>query len=250
MKVSIYNDCWVPKKQPHFGCELVMETFKEQLERTGHEFVGSVKLNDRNNREPLDKSDLVIVNGEGSFHHNRRNDILEIGKNYNAILINTVYQENTCNGLLKNFRYISTRESFSRDAMLKENPNQGLNVQVIPDVIFTNKRLNEFVPTRTKDYGHIRHFINSNESDMIKTLQHADTFLPLMGDYKTISTVSYHSIIIAYMFGIGIREVISSNTHKNESIVHDCQKFGGIDKYIEKSQTVINNLFDNLEKFA
>ena len=42
MRVAIYNDTFIARR-PHFGCELVMTTFREQLDRVGIELVGTVK---------------------------------------------------------------------------------------------------------------------------------------------------------------------------------------------------------------
>ena len=110
MKVAIYNDCFT-ENYKHFGCELVMETFKDQLKRVDCEFVGSVKKdmirNEKHVASVLDKADLVIINGEGSFHHDRRNDILEVGAKWPSILINTVFQDNSTKGQLKKFKYIN-----------------------------------------------------------------------------------------------------------------------------------------------
>jgi len=130
MKIAIYNDCDI-NSYKHFGCELVMETFREQLNRVDCELVGTVTRNRYNNKghvkKILDKADLVIVNGEGSLHHNRRNDILSVGQKWNSILINTVFQANDGNGL-KDFRYFSCRESYSANEAAKAGD---INVDVL-----------------------------------------------------------------------------------------------------------------------
>ena len=93
MKVVIYNDCDVDSYK-HFGCELVMETFRDQLKRVDCELIGTITKDqitkNKTDFSLLDKADLVIVNGEGSFHHNRRNDIYEIGSKWPSILINSI----------------------------------------------------------------------------------------------------------------------------------------------------------------
>ena len=52
MRVAIYNDTFIARK-PHFGCELVMTTFREQLDRVGIELVGTVKLTERNPKNKI-----------------------------------------------------------------------------------------------------------------------------------------------------------------------------------------------------
>lgn len=237
MKVAIYNDCHTIRYN-HFGCELVMETFTDQLKRVDCELVGTVKKDQIRNKHMvksvLDKADLVIVNGEGSFHHNRRNDILDIAENWPSILVNTVFEKNTTKGKLKSFKYISCRESFSSNECAKE---LGENVDTIPDIIFTNKRLLALKHTPKYDLIKVRH-----HSDL-RTLNSADYFLNTLKEYKSVSSVSYHALIVSLLIGQNIQEVIKSNTHKNEGLMHD---YNTDPHYIENSKAKINSLFENI----
>lgn len=241
MKVAVYNDCFTPRYK-HFGCELVMETIKDQLDRVECEFIGSItkdEIRDKGKIKKLfDKADLVLVNGEGSFHHNRRIDIPDIATKWNSILINTVYQNNNIDPRLKQFKYISCRESFSAKAMSKD---MGVDIDTVPDVIFTNKRLHALNFNPTKDLIKVRH------GSELSTKNPADHFTKTLADHRRISSVSYHALIVSIILGQEIYEVIPSNTHKNEALMHD---FKSDPEYVKNSRAAVNNLFDRLHTFA
>lgn len=122
-KVYIANDC---SRYGHFGCTLVMETFREQLARVGLD-------------ETLtpDDADLVIVNGEGSLHHGRRQDLLDWPARKPSVFVNAVYDTNPEYPQMREFRYVAVRESLSA-AALRE---QGVECDIVPDVVLTSSRL-------------------------------------------------------------------------------------------------------------
>ena len=124
MKAYIANDC---SGKGHFGCTLVMETYREQFERVGIEEV----------MDP-DKADLVIVNGEGSLHHGLRTDLIEWGADYPAVFVNGVYDSNPYDDGMTEFLYVAVRESLSAAELEK----QGLQAEIVPSIILTSKRVN------------------------------------------------------------------------------------------------------------
>lgn len=240
MKVAIYNDCFT-RNYKHFGCELVMETFRDQLKRVDCELVGTIKKDIYRDQAHvtsiLDKADLVIINGEGSFHHNRRNDILDIGEKWPSILINTVFQENKTNGRLNNFKYISCRESFSATHCARQLRK---SVDTVPDIIFTNKRLANLKFNPSKDLVKVRH------GSELNTKNSADYFMKTLSQYHSVSSISYHALIISIILGQNIQEVIPSNTHKNQALIHD---FLSDSNYVENSRKKVNALFENIHNF-
>lgn len=244
MKVVIYNDCDVDSYK-HFGCELVMETFREQLKRVDCNLIGTVTKEDLAQqryayiKKTLDKADLVIVNGEGSFHNNRRNDIHHVAKNWPSILINSIYQNNSFGHHLRNFKYISCRESFSAMQAAKDS---GAKVDVIPDVIFTNKRLMKLKLNPIHKHIVINHF----KEGELSTNNDAKTFLKEIVKYESTTSISYHSLIISIMLGQKIKKVLKTNTHKTDALIHD---YKSIDNYKEWAQKKINTLFENIHKF-
>ena len=175
----------------------------------------------------LEKADLVIVNGEGSFHHNRRNDLAEVSKYFPSILINTVFEDNDVD--LSNFKFISARESISAS---------NLGCPVIPDIIFTSKIL-EKVRRTGNNHGRVMHFSN------IETLRKAEKVLPEIAECGSIDTESFHAIIVATILGIQIKQVYpgSGVTWKTKSVLKDITDNVN---YIEEAKNSINLMFENL----
>ena len=235
MRVAIYNDTFIARR-PHFGCELVMTTFREQLDRVGIELVGTVKLTERNPKNKiLGEADLVIVNGEGSFHHNRRNDLATVSKHFPSILINTVFEDNSID--VSSFKYISARESISA---------ANLNCDIIPDIILTSNKLetmrrNGIEPGNR--FGHIRH--NSG----IRTLQRLTPFLEELSQYASATSESFHGILVCYILGIPCIEVLpgAGVPWKTYSVAKDIES---AENYLETGRNKINNLFENLHTFT
>ena len=110
MRVYVLNDTAkaVPTKKPHFGCQLVMETYHEQLERVGIELLGTISGKEKE-FDRLDDADLIVVNGEGSIHHENRNELIDVAERYPCVLLNAVYQENAFRPGLNEFKKIAVR---------------------------------------------------------------------------------------------------------------------------------------------
>lgn len=224
LKVAIYNDTYV-KERVQFGPELVMETLRDQLYRVGIELLGTVQYTKRDRPKFFRQADLIIVNGEGSFHHNRRNDIVEISKAYPSILINTVFQQNSCD--TSSFLFKSARESKSAEA---------LGCGVMPDLIFTNKRLQNLkLNDNAKGCAIVNHF------DHVKTMQPAAGFLDEVVKYNSMDSESFHGLIVGLMLGMQITKVRPGNTWKNESLMEDSLA----ENYIESAKAQINNFFED-----
>jgi hypothetical protein len=130
----------------HFGCQLVGQTFREQFSRVGLELTASLptKFEQVSNwKKYLKEASLVVINGEGSIHHGRFQNLIDLSDKYPCVLVNCVYQENPFNEHLKGFKYISTRESLS----LQELKKNDVTAEVVPDVLFASTFLRSFVPT-------------------------------------------------------------------------------------------------------
>lgn len=230
MKVVIYNDCHTGVRH-HFGCDLVISTFKEQLDRVGVELLGTISMNDKSCNNPiLGKADLVIVNGEGSFHHNNRNDIATVSHRYPSILINTVFEDNNVD--LGKFKFISARESRSA---------KNIGCPVIPDIIFTSKRLEDLVPTREYS-GRVMH------SSGIRTLRPAKEVIPDILRCSSIETESFHGIAVATILGIPVTKILpgAGVRWKTESLYSDIQSNPN---YLSDAKDSINALFDRIHEF-
>lgn len=140
-KIVLINDTSL--FNTHFGCQLVGQTIREQSARVGLTIIASLPLDfDVNQARPwLQRADLVVINGEGSIHHGRKTHLLKLADDYPAALINCVFQENGDQGSLRNFRYISARESLSANEIRR----QGADCEVVPDLIFASALLGSIV---------------------------------------------------------------------------------------------------------
>jgi len=73
VKVYLVNDCtsW-PKwgggpDGKHHGCEAIIKSLTHRIQAAGHEIVAVCKRPDGPTRESIELSDMLIVNGEGTF---------------------------------------------------------------------------------------------------------------------------------------------------------------------------------------
>ncbi len=144
MKTVILNDT---RSAEHVGCELVMENSLAQCRRVGIEIVGSWTTQDgkaplvERLREAAD-FDSVLINGEGSMHHDRpvpthlceaARWAKEEGKK--VVLYNSLWQENEAlNRHLEVFDRIYCRDSVSAEAVRAA----GASCQMVPDMIFAS----------------------------------------------------------------------------------------------------------------
>ena len=190
MKVVIYNDTSYGFGRVHFGCQLVMESLRDLL--TDFEVIGSVSLDDAraNNIDKalLSKADLVIANGEGSYHHDRRPDFARLARKYPTALINTVYQDNSDD--LRCFKYIAARESKSRDEIRKQVP-----CDLVPDVIFSSRYLAGMRPTHWGGVVNVQHFSG------VRTLQDRTKVVPVIAASDSVMTGSFHAGCVAAYYG-------------------------------------------------
>ena len=263
MKIAIYNSTYNPDISPlvHFGCELVRETIEQQLNRVGHEyyFIPWQKCVN-NSYEIKEDVDLVLVNGEGSWHNNRRPDMLSIASKYPCVMFNTVYQNNNyAERDLKKFKSIFTRESMSA----AEVNRSGAYATVIPDVILTNESILKRSKASTKQIGSIEHHKSG-----LGTLQNYKPFLDQLENYSHIASGSYHGALICAMLDIPF-SMWPSNTHKmialakdmDASEIHFSDKTAAmngipntvkesISQYVSDSQVKINNFFETLDQYV
>ena len=235
MRVYILNDTEkaVPKKKPHFGCQLVMETFREQLNRVGIELVatisGRVRVFDH-----LDDADLIIVNGEGSIHHENRNELIDVAERYPCVLLNAVYQENAYRPGLEAFKKITVRESRSQAALRDLN----LKSSVVPDVIFSSQRVAQFKDERAGNRLHsVRRCLLPmwrrvgqtddvlNEERGFSARTDAETYLRKVSGYDAICSGRFHTAVIAACLDIPFA-AWPSNTHKIEGMLEDMDAEG------------------------
>ena len=211
MKVVIYNDTSKAFGKVHFGCQLVMESLNDLLAGAGFDIIGSVSLDDalanRLDKPLLEKADLIVANGEGSYHHNRRPDFIRIANKYPTALINTVYEDNDDN--LEYFKYIAARESKSRDTIAKQVP-----CDLVPDVIFSSRYLASIQSTQGGGCVSVQHF------NGVRTLQDKANVVPAIASSDSIMTGSFHAGCVAAYYGKPL-SLSASNTHKMQGLAAD-----------------------------
>ena len=201
MKAYIANDC---SRSGHFGCVLVMETYREQLVRVGIEEVLGP-----------DEADLVIVNGEGSLHHEHRQDLLEWPARAPSVFVNAVYDTNPPYPQMRSFLYVAVRESLSA-AALRE---QGVECDVVPDVVLTSSRLNAVkLPADRSGV-----FISDNVRDFgagVSAHVTPDEYLADLARHERAVCGRFHAAIACAVLGVPFK-TWDSNTHKIEGLMRD-----------------------------
>jgi hypothetical protein len=220
MKIAIVNDT---SSAGHFGCELTMQVLNEQILKRGAEIVGSVPFHKdpRDYSELLAQADLVIVNGEGTLHHGHKHWLIRLGREYPSVLINAVYQANPNDAALKEFKYISVRESMSA-AALKEH---GIEAEIVPDLVFSSKYLQNIKDcSRGPKAIGIIDSVNPGTFFNITACQSADAFFMKLFKYQRICTGRFHGIVACAVLGIPF-VAYRSNTHKNEGLMWDMQAY-------------------------
>ncbi len=223
MKVVIVNDT----DGPHFGCQLVMQSFREQLDRVGIELLGTVPKRVKSLDAYPDfvaRADLVIVNGEGSIHHGKRGELIELATRYPAVLVNCVYQDNPARDALTEFRLVTARESRSAAALA----DHGVRARVIPDVILSSRRLRE--ANRAADpegLGITDNVVDEGtdpgeDSVLLAKVGagEAGRYLEGLGRYRGLAVGRFHTMLAAASMGIPFA-AWPSNTHKIEGALED-----------------------------
>jgi len=260
MKVTILNDT----NGKHFGCELVMQTYHDQLNRVGIEILKTIPMKTPKFTIPKE-TDLVIVNGEGSLHRGQHSHLVNVANNYPSVLLNTVWQENPNYSALYNFKCITVRESLS----YKNLPLGLSNVKIVPDVSFASTFLRNFKKQiANKDLGFTDNVIEKNKSDGFSALQSAAKFIPGICEYKRLCVGRFHAIVAASVLQIPF-SAWPSNTHKIQGMLIDMQiphlHFSTKDEatdntpvefddqitlYVEQARLKIDQMFENLHNLV
>ena len=136
----------------HYGCHLVIEQIRQHCKRYGLNLWHTVKLGEdwraERHRERFAESNIVLVNGEGSFHHDRKSALILAQsaafcreRNIPCVLINSVYQDNgnEMAHLVRQFDLVFARESRSQTELRKE----GINSEVAPDMTLSHADLSQ-----------------------------------------------------------------------------------------------------------
>ncbi len=125
MKVLLLNNT----ERYHAGCQQVINFFRHHF--AGHDLTIKDKPKD------ISQFDYVILNGEGTMHHDRGKHFLSTlnqAKQLNKLtaIVNTVWQNNSIEQTLKltDIDYISVREIKSKTEILNHIPEKKIDVNI------------------------------------------------------------------------------------------------------------------------
>lgn len=198
----------------HAGCAAVWRVMNRQAFLNGWEVVES------------DDYDALIVNGEGSMHHGNRGwgkkmkvlrEALDKGKD--AYLLNTVWQKNPRDDILKNLSGISVREVLSANELKEKH---GISARTCPDFSYFNFSSDFGKPTRgiaCTDYwtGRTWGLLGYGEFIDIAEMTWKD-FVETVAKYELLVTGRHHGVYAACVAKRPFL-AIKGNTHKIEGLI-------------------------------
>jgi len=257
LSVALINDTSIYSK--HFGCQLVGQTFREQFRRVGLDLKISLpkEFDYKDYADELSKVDLLVVNGEGSIHHNANFHLLELAEKHPSVLVNCVYEQNDANPYLEAFKYISARESMSG----AEIRGQGVECTVIPDVIFASSFLNSYRPvvkakgvvvtdSYYKQYTQ-RYFMKRSDKDLLFAKKHSPaSFIESLLKYEGVIAGRFHAAVACSVLGIPF-STWESNTWKTQGMMND-MGVGHLNSNSRKgAEAILPGTFDaRIQEFA
>lgn len=217
MKAVILNDTSDTK---HFGSIMSMRGMERELQIRDIEIIGKQYRHEQLNRELCDKADIIIVNGEGCLHHNNYRGLLNISREYPAVLINTVFEamDPTAVDELRKFKLVAVRESASAQYMAVEH---GFMPHVVPDCIFSCENQEDFYPREGPPVLPV--FVSDsalrNGPDWAVRAKGPE-FRKLLYLSETAVMGRFHGVCAAAMMNVPF-SAWRTNTHKIDGIMRD-----------------------------
>ncbi len=256
MRALVLNDTRRGSFSRHIGCAAVMEhllhlcathgidvgrTFKEPERLDSQEFV-----------EALHDAQIVIVNGEGTMHHDTRVALILAraivfakGHGKATALVNAVWQANrVVNGCLQSLDYVCARDSHSaaqmREAGLPEPDvapdlsfyrmpgegeplpgTRGSAVLVIDSVDAEfSERLYAFASARRLEFRVMQDWRQRPGGGALPFAGSAHVSLEELRSAGVVITGRFHAVCLAMKYGVPFLTA-RSNTHKIEALLHD-----------------------------
>jgi hypothetical protein len=213
MKTIILNDT---AETGHAGCILTMQTYKEQCEKAGIEIVKTVSIYERDleyHYKDFEKVDLLIVNGEGSMHDNKRPELVQIAGKFPSVLINTVWQNNAELPELDEFLYVAARESYSSTL---------LNADLVPDIVFASDYVRTFREHHKVEVQYPQQLFDTaaQKGKGIGIHCSPESYITALLESGWVITGRFHGVVLCAMLGIPF-VAYESNTHKIEGLMND-----------------------------
>ena len=251
MKVIIFNDT----SDYHRGCEKVMEYLHKDVQNCGHQLLASVKGNKDRVEDVQNyfmEADAVIVNGEGTMHHDKPvpHQLLQVIRNAKVLgkktaLINTVWQSMTLDDEMKDVlrdTYISVREVMSCEELQRDDIRADIHLDLsyyndVPEKVSPQRDLVIGKFFMQQDYrpegiNHIDIF-KDDWNTVVNILRNTDWFI----------TGRHHELYAACKARCSFA-ALSGNTWKNEGLM----KTAGVDIPIESPTLLHSRIPEFLDK--
>ena len=232
MKVIVLNDT----SRYHKGCEKVMEYLYKDLRRCGHEVLAIVKGNSDTivNIDNIIKDiDAVILNGEGTMHHNRPvpHSYLNILRNAKKMgkktaMVNTVWQDMKIDDEMKDVlkdTYISVREVMSARTLQKDSIHADIHLDLsyfndVPERVSSHRELvvGKFFSQsdyRPKGVPYIDIF-KQDWDTIVNVLRYSDWFI----------TGRHHELYASCKARCPF-VLLDGNTHKNRGLIETAEVY-------------------------
>jgi len=273
-KVALINDTSLYSN--HFGCDLVCQVFREQFSRVGLDLVLTLpkRFNLDDYTEELSQVDLVVLNGEGTLHHDKFQQLIDLANRFPSVLVNCVFEKNKPNPNLKKFLYISARESLSATEICKH----GAECEVVPDLIFGSTFARIYPKQNaTKEIGITDNVVKEYYGiwplrwpvrGISATGQTAGVYLRKLLSYKKIASGRFHAAVLCAVRGIPF-STWDSNSWKTKALMRDMgvehlhfnsrkdaiqnapDEFPEqISAFVDQARKKINEMFDKIHAIA
>ena len=231
-RTTLINDC----SHYHVGSRVVADQIRNQIAKWGMIETGP------------DLAELVIVNGEGSLHHDsphsRRIEraIAATPEAARVVLINATWQAQTRN--LEAVEMAIARETLSAREM--ERTGLAPEIRTIPDIALTFQHrpvyqgkaglivLDSVDPITTR---HLRAFADANNGQFVelcKWTETAEALINLLATADAVVTGRFHGVVFAILAGAPFIAA-PSNTWKTRAMLAD---FGLGDHYRVTIETI------------
>ena len=193
-KAILFNDT---SNEMHHGCNLVIKSIKNLLVKNNINLIYSIYSGTdwREDKSLIkmiknEKIDLLIVNGEGTIHHDQFYakiliEVSELAKknNIKSVLINCTYDSNDPiqKKYLQNFNIISVREQKSKIDL----ENIGINALVVPDLSFYYfKNIQHTYKIKKNMFVSDSVLFNDSKSLYLFAQNNKFRFIPILSFYK------------------------------------------------------------------
>lgn len=205
----------------HHGCKEVIHNLKQLLVNFSFKVIAAYPVGcdwrkDKKIKEILDRADLIIVNGEGSIHHQQLTGytLAAIGpyakkRNIPAVLLNTTYEANgeEIADLTRTFTKVFVRETRSKVELDK----YGIPATVVPDLTFHSNFSTTHPPVTSELIGFTDSPLEDISNTLYKAFAHKNCFVPIIAKPQMDSRRKLSSSIRTLVFNSNHAKITLKN---------------------------------------